>query len=363
MSGDMLKELGVVRGEIDAIDAQLLELLNARAKCAQQVGEIKGKYGEHGHIYRPEREAQVLRRLQELNQGPLANESVTFFFREVMSACLSLEHPLAIAFLGPLGSFSEAAAIKHFGHAAQLLPQASIDDIFREVEAGHSNYAVVPVENSTGGAVGRSLDLLLATPLKVCGEVVLRVHQHLLSRCASLADVKVVYSHAQSLSQCHEWLNRMLPQAKRVPVESNSLAAQMAAGEEGAAAIAGHSAGERYGLTALGSNIEDEPNNTTRFLVLGRHDAGPTGADRTSLIMSAPNRTGALHYLLAPLAEAGVSMTRLESRPARNALWEYVFYVDVLGHAQDPALKAALDALQSRAAYLKVLGSYPQAVY
>ena len=363
MNDDMLKELGVVRGEIDAIDARLLELLNARARCAEQVGEIKTKYGAHGHIYRPEREAQVLRRIQELNVGPLPNESVTFFFREVMSACLSLERPLSIAFLGPLGSFSEAASVKQFGHAARLQPQASIDDVFREVEAGHADYAVVPVENSTGGAVGRSLDLLLVTPLKVCGEVVLRVHQHLLSRCASLTDIKKVYSHAQSLSQCHEWLNRMLPQAARLPVDSNSLGAQMAASEEGAAAIAGQAAAERYGLTPMASNIEDEPNNTTRFLVLGRHDAGPTGADKTSLIMSARNRTGALHDLLAPLADAGVSMTRLESRPARQALWEYVFYVDVLGHAQDESLKAALAALEPRAAFLKVLGSYPQAVY
>ncbi len=363
MNDDMLKELGVKRGEIDAIDAQLLELLNARARCAEAVGEIKTRYGALGHIYRPEREAQVLRRIQDLNGGPLPNESVTFFFREVMSACLSLERPLSIAFLGPLGSFSEAASVKQFGHAARLQPQASIDDVFREVEAGHVDYAVVPVENSTGGAVGRSLDLLLSTPLSVCGEVVLRVHQHLLTRSPALADVKKVYSHAQSLSQCHEWLNRMLPQAERVAVDSNSLGAQMAAAEDGAAAIAGQAAAERYGLTALGSNIEDEPNNTTRFLVLGHHDAGPSGADKTSLIMSAPNRTGALHELLKPLADAGVSMTRLESRPARQALWEYVFYVDVLGHAQDTSLKAAIAALETRAAFLKVLGSYPQAVY
>ncbi len=363
MNNQMLQELGVVRAEIDALDAQMLELLNTRARCAQRVGEIKGKYGEHGHIYRPEREAQVLRRLQDLNQGPLPKDSVSFLFREVMSACLALEQPLTIAVLGPLGSFTEAAAVKHFGHAANFAPQASIDDIFQEVEAGRADYAVVPVENSTGGAVGRSMDLLLSTPLMACGEVLLRVEQNLLTNCASLAEVKKVYSHAQSLSQCHEWLNRMLPHAVRVSVDSNSLAAQKAAQEPECAAIAGSLAGEHYGLTALAQNIEDESNNTTRFLVLGKHDAGPSGQDKTSLVMSTPNRTGALHELLAPLAAAGVSLTRLESRPAKHALWEYVFYVDVQGHRQDSAVQQALSELNEKAAYLKVLGSYPQAVY
>ncbi len=353
------EELSQLRETIDGIDEQVLDLLNQRARCAQRVGAIK-----HGqHIYRPEREAQVLSRIQTLNPGPLGDESVAFLFREVMSACLSLEQPLTITFLGPLGSFSEAAAVKHFGHAARLQPQASIDDVFREAEAGHSDYAVVPVENSTGGAVGRSMDLLMTTPLSACGEVVLRVHQHLLSKCSDLSAIKTVYSHAQSLSQCHEWLNRMLPGAERVPVDSNSLAAQRAASEPGTAAIAGQSAGERYGLAALAQNIEDEPNNTTRFLVLGKHDAGPSGTgDKTSLVMSAPNRTGALHTLLAPLSEAGVSLTRLESRPARHTLWEYVFYADVQGHKSEEPVKSALKALEERAGFLKVLGSYPQAI-
>lgn len=361
-----LSELAGVRSRIDTIDSEILRLINDRARCAQAVGEIKNKYGQGGHIYRPEREAQVLCRLQAENDGPLPDESVTFFFREIMSACLSLERPLSVACLGPLGSFSEAASIKHFGHAAKLMPLPSFDDVFREVESGHADYAVVPVENSTGGAVGRTLDLLLTTPLQICGEVVLRVHQNLLTKAASLDDVKVVYSHAQSLSQCHEWLNRMLPEAKRVAVDSNSLAAQKAAEETGAAAIAGASAGERYQLQVLAANIEDDPNNTTRFLVLGHHDAGPTkleGRDKTSLILSAPNRTGALQRLLAPLADAGVSMTRLESRPARHSLWEYVFYVDIEGHRETPDVAGALKELAEHAAFLKVLGSYPCAVY
>ena len=363
MSDELQKALAGVRADIDRIDGDLLKLLNERARCAQRVGEIKAEFGDAGFIYRPEREAQVLRRLQEVNPGPLLNENITFFFREVMSACLSLEQPLGIAFLGPLGTFSESAATKHFGHAGRLLPQASIDDVFREVESGHAHYAVVPVENSTEGAVGRTMDLLLSTPLKICGEVVLRIHQNLLSRETDFAKITKVYSHAQSLAQCHEWLNRMLPHAQRISVGSNAQAAQKAAEEPGTAAIAGEAAAARYDLPKLVENIEDEPNNTTRFLVLGRYDAGISGRDKTSLIMSAPNRTGALHELLLPLSTAGVSMSRLESRPARNALWEYVFYVDVEGHREDAAVKAALEQLAARAAYLKILGSYPVAVY
>ncbi len=360
---ELQKALAGVRTEIDGIDGELLRLLNARARCAQKVGVIKAEHGEAGHIYRPEREAQVLRRLQDTNPGPLSGESVTFFFREVMSACLALEEPLGIAFLGPLGSFTGSAATKHFGHAALLLPQASIDDVFREVESGHAHYAVVPVENSTEGAVGRSMDLLLSTQLKICGEVVLRIHQNLLTREKDLAAITKVYSHAQSLAQCHEWLNRNLPGVPRVSVASNSLAAQMAAAEPGVAAIAGEAAAEHYQLPKRVENIEDEPNNTTRFLILGKHDAGISGRDKTSLIMSAPNRTGALHELLLPLSQAGVSMSRLESRPARNALWEYVFYVDIEGHREEPQVKAALEKLQAYSAYLKILGSYPVAVY
>lgn len=363
---DFQAKLADVRARIDGIDSEILRLLNARALCAQEVGQIKTLYGQGGQLYRPEREVQVLCRLQAENPGPLPNESLSVFFREVMSACLSLERPLSVACLGPLGSFSELATVKHFGHAAQLIPLASFDDVFREVEAGHADYAVVPVENSTGGAIGRTLDLLLTTPLSICGEVVLRVHQNLLAKAGPLSAIEVVYSHAQSLSQCHEWLNRMLPHAKRVAVDSNSLAAQKAAEKAGTAAIAGTAAGERYGLNTLAANIEDDPNNTTRFLVLGHHDAAPTKLDRrdkTSLVLSTPNRTGALQYLLSPLADASVSMTRLESRPARHSLWEYVFYMDIEGHREDPAVAGALANLAERAAFLKVLGSYPCAVY
>jgi chorismate mutase/prephenate dehydratase len=363
MSDDLASALGRVRDEIDAIDGELLALLNRRARCAQRIGQIKSQHGEGGFVYRAEREAQVLRRLQETNPGPLANENVTWLFRQVMSLCLSLEQPLSVAFLGPLGTFSESASVRHFGHAASLLPQISIDDVFREVESGHADFAVVPIENSTEGAIGRTLDLLLTTPLKICGEVILRIHQHLLSNAVELASIKRVYSHAQSLAQCHEWLNRSLPAAQRIPVGSNAQAAQQAAADPESAAIAGDSAAERYALPKLAASIEDEPNNTTRFVVLGRHDAGASGRDKTSLVMSAPNRTGALGYLLAPFTESGVSMTRLESRPARHTLWEYVFFVDIDGHRDDANVSAALAELARRAAYLKTLGSYPVAVF
>jgi len=363
-AGQTLQEaLAVVRQKIDDIDSTLLDLLNQRATCAREVGEIKARFGDDGFIYRPEREAQVLRRLQELNQGPLPDETITRLFREVMSACLALEHPIGVAFLGPLGTFSESAAVKHFGHAVRLLPQSSIDDVFRDVEAGHADYAVVPVENSTEGAVGRTLDLLLGTSLKICGEVVVRIHQNLLSRSTELSQVTQVVSHAQSLAQCHEWLNRNLPDVPRIPVASNAEAARLASENPSWGAIAGEAAAERYQLPHLASNIEDEPNNTTRFLVLGRFAAGPSGQDKTSLILSTPNRTGALQALLAPLAQAGVSMTRLESRPARHALWEYVFFVDIEGHIDEEPVKSALQKLAAEAAYLKVLGSYPGAVY
>ena len=287
---------------------------------------------------------------------------MTWFFREVMSACLSLERPLGVAFLGPLGTFSESAAVKHFGHAAQLLPQSSIDDVFREVESRHADYAVVPIENSTEGAIGRTLDLLMTTPLKVCGEVVVRIHQHLLSNETSLDKITKVYSHAQSLAQCHEWLNRSLPNAQRISMGSNAQAAQFAASEPGAAAIAGEAAAERYQLPKLATSIEDEPNNTTRFLVLGHQDCVATGHDKTSLVCSAQNRPGAVHSLIAPIARAGVSMTKFESRPARSGLWEYLFFVDLEGHQSDATMQQALMELRERAAFVKVLGSYPVAV-
>jgi chorismate mutase/prephenate dehydratase len=355
----MTDRLSELRSRIDALDAEVLKLVNERAACAHEIGQIK-----QGAVYRPEREAQVLRRIKELNGGPLSPETVAILFREIMSACLALEKKLSVAFLGPAGTFSEAAAIKHFGHAALTVPCSSIDDVFRSAASGGTDYCVVPVENSTEGAVGRSLDLMTQTQLRICGEVVLRIHHHLLCKRPDtpFEDIKRVYSHAQSLAQCHEWLNLNVPRAERVSVSSNAEAARVAAGEEGAAAVAGEMAAERYNLFALSRNIEDEPNNTTRFLVLGSQEVGPSGKDKTSLIMSAKNRPGAVHDLLAPFARHNVSMTKFESRPSRTELWEYVFFVDIEGHVQDTVVAKALEELRSEAAFLKILGSYPVAV-
>lgn len=347
------------REAIDAIDARILELLNQRAGHARTIGEIKGS----GVVYRPEREAQVLRRIKTLNQGPLSSESVARLFREVMSECLALERPLSIAYLGPEGTFTQLAAIKHFGHAAHTVACGSVDEAFRLVESRTHDYVVAPVENSTEGAVGRTLDLMVASPLKICGEVVLRIHHHLLRREDDAGPVRRVYAHAQALAQCHEWLNKNLPAGvERVSVASNAEAARLASQENGVAAIAGQAAAERYRLLKTAENIEDEPNNTTRFLVLGHQDTGPSGQDKTSLVIAAPNRAGALYSLLAPIADNGVSMTKLESRPARAGLWEYVYFIDIEGHQQDANVAAALEALRGCAAFVKILGAYPVAV-
>ncbi|MCU0804643.1 MAG: prephenate dehydratase [Burkholderiales bacterium] len=354
----MADEIAKRRTEIDALDAEIVARLARRAELAREIGKLKGD----GPAYRPEREADVLRRVTGANPGPLPAESVGRIFTEIMSACRALEEPLAVAFLGPEGTFSEMAVRKQFGHAVRSAACGTIDEVFRQAETGAAHYAVVPVENSTEGAVGRTLDLMLSTPLRICAEVVLRVHQNAMRKGGSLAGVGRVYSHAQSLGQCQGWLARTLPGAARVPVASNAEAARLAASEADACAIGPALAAERYGLDILAANIEDEPNNLTRFLVLGRQDCAPTGADHTSLVMSAPNRPGAVHALLTPLAKHGVSMSRIESRPSRIGTWEYMFFVDLLGHQRDPAVAAALGELQGLAPFLKVLGSYPAAV-
>lgn len=359
MNNKYQEKLLALRSNIDQIDAQLLKLLNERADCAQQVGHLKAEHGEENISYRPEREAQVLRRVQETNPGPLANERIAFFFREIMSACLALEQPVKVAFLGPSGTFSESAALRQFGHAVQYLPQASIDEAFHELELGHVDYAVVPIENSTEGAIGRTLDLLIKTPLKICGEVGLRIEQHFLSKEIALTDIVRVYSHAQSLAQCQGWLRANLLGVPCFSVASNAEAAKKASSEPGSAAIAGERAAEQYQLPMLVKNIEDEPNNTTRFVVLGKQDVAASGRDKTSLVMSVKNQAGALSSLLMPFSEAGVSMTHLESRPIKHSLWEYVFFVDILGHREDEKVKDALKKLEERAAWVKILGSYP----
>lgn len=354
MSDDALKQF---RAQIDRIDDELLRLFNQRATLAQQIGHAK----QGAVVLRPEREAQVLRRLSESNTGPLPDSSITQLFTEVMSHCRALEAPLVVAYLGPSGTFSEAAVIKRFGQANQAMPCASIDEVFRKVESGAASYGVVPVENSTEGAIGRTLDLLLQTPLRVCGEVLLPVHQCLMSQQEHLASIHRVYSHSQSLAQCQDWLNAHLPNAERVAVASNAEAASLAAQQADAAAIGGKQAAECFAVPLRAENIEDDPRNTTRFLVIGNQAVAVSGRDKTSLVLSAPNRPGAVHELLAPLARNGVSMTKLESRPARSGLWEYVFFIDIEGHQQDPQVLAALNELGQVATFVKILGSYPVA--
>ena len=352
-------ELERLRGRIDEVNLRILEALNERARLAREIGTLKA-----GQAYRPEREAQVLRRIKEANRGPLSAETEALLFREIMSACLALERPLTVAYLGPRGTFSESATFKHFGHAAVGLPAPSIDEVFRSVESGAADFGVVPVENSTEGAVGRSLDLMPRTPMRVCGEVIVRIHHNLMAKSApaKLEEIRRVFSHGQSLGQCHEWLNANLPHAERVAVASNAEAARRAAEEAHSAAVAGEAAAEHYGLTILVPNIEDEPNNTTRFLVLGDYQPPASGRDKTSLVLSARNRAGAVYEMLTPFATRGVSMTKFESRPSREALWEYLFFVDIEGHRDNPEVAAALVDVGRIAGYIKVLGSYPAAV-
>lgn len=352
---DKLLEL---RNQIDALDDQLLELLNRRGALAQAVGHAKNG----APIYRPEREAQVVRRLQEANTGPLPKESVERLFKEIMSACRSLEQPMTVAYLGPEGTFSESAAVKQFGGSSQGMPVASIDEVFTAVEDGSAHYGVVPAENSTEGAIGRTLDLLLTTSLHICGEVNLRVRQNLLRKEASLDGIRVVYSHAQSLGQCQEWLKTHLPGVERIAVASNSEAARLASEQPDAAAIAGEKAAERHGLAIVAPGIEDDAGNTTRFLVLGREETAPSGKDKTSLAVYAKNKPGSLLELIEPFARLGVGLTKLESRPARSGSWEYVFFIDLEGHCRDTGVAEAIKEAAGHAQSLKVLGAYPTAL-
>jgi len=352
---DNLKSL---RRQIDALDRRLVALVSARARLAERVGKVKGD----GTAYRPEREAQVLRGVLALNPGPLPDAALARLYAELMAACRALEDSLAVAYLGPEGTFSQEAALKHFGGGAATVSCASIDEVFRCVETGAAGYGVVPVENSTEGAIGRTLDLLLSTPSQVCGEVMLPIHQFLMSRERRLSAIRKVYSHTQSLAQCQHWLARRLPHAERVAVVSNAEAARLAAGERRAAAIGPKTAAGIYRLALLARNVEDDPRNTTRFLVISARDAPPSGCDKTSLILSTRNRPGAMHALLTPLAVNRVSMTRLESRPSRTGLWEYVFYIDIEGHQRDANVARTLKALAEQASFLKILGSYPAAV-
>ena len=360
------QKLLALRNEIDAIDEEIGRLISARAKCAQDVAEVKkATLPPEAQVlfYRPEREAQVLRKAMERNVGPLSNEEMARLFREIMSACLALENPIKVAYLGPEGTFTQQAALKHFGHSAVALPFSAIDEVFREVEAGAVNYGVVPVENSTEGVVNHTLDNFMGSNLNICGEVELRIHQNLLvSDVTNVGSISRIYSHSQSLAQCRKWLDAHYPKAERIAVNSNAEAAKRLKGEWNAAAIAGSMAAELYGLKVLAEKIEDQPDNSTRFLIIGTQTVPASGVDKTSVVVAMRNEPGALHNLLEPFHRYNIDLTRVETRPSRTGAWTYVFFIDFVGHVDDPLISKVLKEVAQRAADLKLLGSYPKAV-
>ena len=353
--------LAGLREQIDALDRQLLDMLNQRAHLAEQVGDIKRAEGSP--FFRPDRVAQVLEKIQQLNPGPLKNTHVAAIWREIMSACLALEAPQRVAVLGPIGTFCEQAAVEYFGSAAELIYCNNFDEVFHATAAGTAQFGVVGVENSTEGAVARSLDLFLRTPLHVVGEVSLLVRHNLLRQSPKLDGVEVVLAHPQALGQCQNWLTQHLPNAERRAVSSNAEGARLAATNPAWAALASERAASQFGLHVVSHAIQDEAFNRTRFAIvcLPQTLATPpaTGHDCTSLVVSVPNKPGAVHDLLVPLKQNGVSMTRFESRPAKSGQWEYVFYIDLDGHISQAHVAKALSALQSMCAFYKVIGSYP----
>ena len=361
---DRTQALARIRSRIDGIDARIHALLNERAGLARDVGISKHKEGRTVDFYRPEREAEVLRRALERNKGPLRDEEILRLFREIMSACLAQQEPLKVAYLGPEGTFTQAAVLKHFGHSVRALALASIDEVFHEVEAANADFGVVPIENSSEGTVNYTLDRFLSSPLHICGEVELRIHHFLMGRMDSLKRVKRICSHPQSLAQCRDWLKEHLPDVELVPVASNAEGARRARDEKDTAAIAGDTAAEVYGLTVLVAEIEDRPDNTTRFLVVGRKLFAPSGVDRTSIIVSGghTDAPGALYRLLEPLAKHRINVTRIESRPSGRRKWDYVFFLDIEGHAAEPRIAKALASLKKRASLFRVLGAYPRAI-
>jgi chorismate mutase/prephenate dehydratase len=359
-------KLLAVRNQIDSIDEEIARLIAARAECAQTVAEVKKAglpAGAEIVFYRPEREAQVLRKVMERNKGPLSDEEMARLFREIMSACLALEYPIKVAYLGPEGTFTQQAALKHFGQSAVAMPFFAIDEVFREVEAGAVNYGVVPVENSTEGVVNHTLDNFMGSNLKICGEVELRIHHNLMvSDVTNTDSITRIYSHSQSLGQCRKWLDAHYPKAERIAVNSNAEAARRLKGEWNAAAIAGSMAAELYGLRIVAEKIEDQPDNSTRFLIIGQQQVPPSGNDKTSIVVSTRNEPGALYRLLEPFHKHNIDLTRVETRPSRTGVWTYVFFIDFVGHVDDPLISDVMKEVKGRCADLKLLGSYPKAV-
>lgn len=362
---DDKQTLADLRKIIDALDEDILRLLNERAKAALRVAEVKEAEAGDGQavFYRPEREAQLLRSMAEKNPGPLSDDKVSLIYRQIMSACLALEEPLKVAYLGPEGTFTQMAAFKHFGDAVIGEPEVTVDDVFREVESETCNYGVVPVENSTEGVISHTLDNFLESSLKICGEVELRVHHHLMmSPEGDENQIKRIYSHQQTLGQCRRWLDGHYPRVPRIIVSSNAEAAKKVKDEKEAAAIAGEIAADIYGLRVISKKIEDKSDNTTRFLVVGRDMVGPSGNDKTSIMVSMHNKPGALYQLLEPFHRLGVDLTKIETRPSRTAMWSYVFFIDFEGHQDDAVVQEALEAIDKNALEIKMLGSYPRAL-
>ncbi len=355
-------DLDTIRREIDALDDNIQKLISERARLAFRVRQSKGDHNNAVDYYRPEREAQVLRRVLERNEGPLSDGEMVRLFREIMSACLAQQEPLKIAYLGPEGTFTQQAVHLHFGHSVHALSQPGIDTVFDRVQAGEADFGVVPVENSTQGIVSHTLDMFLLSELKICGEIELRVHQNLLTNASSLSQIERIYSHEQSLSQCKGWIRAHLPGIELIAVSSNAEAARRVRNAPEAAAIAGRSAADVYGLPILFSSIEDQPDNSTRFLVIGRHLFAPSGQDKTTLLLSGNEGPGLLHSLLKPLHSNGVNMTRIESRPSSLGKWQYVFFIDIEGHVEDAGVAKALEELKKISKVSRVLGSYPRAI-
>jgi chorismate mutase/prephenate dehydratase len=361
---DKTTSLDDLRARIDQLDTEILQKLNERARCALDVAEVKlrDSDGEVPVFYRPEREAQVLRRMSKLNQGPLSSEKITQVYRQIMSACLALEEPLKVAYLGPQGTFTQMATLKQFGDSVVGMPLVTVDDVFREVTSESCHYGVVPVENSTEGVINHTLDNFLDSSLRICGEVEIRVHHQLMVSPEATGEIKRIYSHQQTLGQCRRWLNGHYPNVERLTASSNAEAARRVVEEKDAAAIAGEMAAEIYGLDILSRQIEDESDNTTRFIVVGREDIGPSGNDKTSIVVSTHNQPGALYKLLEPFHRHDVSLTSIETRPSRTGMWSYVFFIDFDGHRDDELIKKVLSEIDSDALEVKMLGSYPRAI-
>jgi chorismate mutase/prephenate dehydratase len=358
-------DLTKIRKRINDIDERLQALINERATIAQQVGVAKGDLGSAVDYYRPEREAEVLRSVLARNEGPMRDEEMLRLFREIMSACLAQQEPLKIGFLGPEGTFTQTAVFKHFGHSVRALPFHTIDEVFQEVECGAADFGVVPIENSTEGSVNNTLDMFLTSPLKIAGEIELKIEQHLMGRMKGLENIERICAHEQSLAQCRGWLREYLPQVELIGMSSNAAGARRARDEEGTAAIGPEVAADVYELQIMVNNIEDRPDNATRFLVVGRNLLAASGEDKTTILVSTSDTAGGagvLHNLLQPLAEQGVSMTRIESRPSRRKKWDYVFFIDIEGHAEEPPLSEALANLEKNSSLFRVLGAYPKAI-